>query len=414
MTQHDLFAAPPPSFAATTDGPADGTAPPRAFSAAERLDLLRLIRSENVGPVTVRRLLDRFGTARKALEALPALARNGGRAKPVKVCTAAAAEKELMQAEALGARLLCLGESAYPALLAAIDDAPPCLYALGHPALLARPCIGMVGARNASVAGKQFARKLALDLVAAGVTVVSGLARGIDTAAHDGALYAGAQYVGAQAGTAGPAAGTAAVLAGGVDVIYPPENDRLHRQMAEQGVILSEMPPGTIPQARHFPRRNRIISGLSLGVVVVEASAKSGSLITARCAADQGREVFAVPGSPLEARSEGPNLLLRDGATLIRHAGDILEAITRHPPTLAERGRAGFSGPVPALPAEQDLARARAEVVPCLTVTAVTVDEIIRQCQLSFAVVSMILLELELAGRLERHPGNRVSLLSAP
>lgn len=400
MTQHDLFSAPPPSLRADSS---DG-GPSRVFSNAERLDLLRLIRSENVGPVTLRRLLDRFGTARKALEALPTLARNGGRAKPIKVCPALTAERELMQAEALGARLLCVGESAYPALLAQVDDAPPCLYALGHAPLLARPCIGMVGARNASVAGKQFARKLAMDLVAAGVTVVSGLARGIDTAAHEGALHAGAQH---------SVAGTAAVLAGGVDVIYPPENDRLYRQMAEQGVILSEMPPATVPQARHFPRRNRIISGASLGVVVVEASAKSGSLITARYAADQGREVFAVPGSPLEARSEGPNLLLRDGATLIRHAGDILEAITRHPPALEERGRAGFSGPAPSLPPEQDLARARAEVVPCLTVTPVTVDEIIRQCQLSFAVVSMILLELDLAGRLERHPGNRVSLLPA-
>lgn len=403
MTQHDLFSAPPSSLHADSGD----AGPARSFSAAERLDLLRLIRSENVGPVTVRRLLDRFGTARKALEALPTLARNGGRAKPIKICPATTAEKELMQAEALGARLLCLGESAYPALLAQVEDAPPCLYALGHAPLLARPCIGMVGARNASVAGKQFARKLALDLAAAGITVVSGLARGIDTAAHEGALYAATRNDPA-------AAGTAAVVAGGIDVIYPPENDRLYRQMVEQGVILSEMPPATVPQARHFPRRNRIISGASLGVVVVEASAKSGSLITARCAADQGREVFAVPGSPLEARSEGPNLLLRDGATLIRHAGDILEAITRHPPALGERGRPGFSGPAPALPPEQDLARARAEVVPCLTVTAVTVDEIIRQCQLSFAVVSMILLELELAGRLERHPGNRVSLLSAP
>lgn len=381
---------------------------PRLFSASDRLDWLRLIRSENVGPVTFRRLLDRFGTARKALEALPDLAKRGGRAKPIRVCPALTAERELMQAEALGARLLCLGEADFPPLLAHVDDSPPCLYALGHPAVLGKPCVGIVGARNASAAGKQFARKLSMDLVAAGVTVVSGLARGIDTAAHEGAL--------ALPGRDG--AGTAAALAGGIDIIYPPENDRLYRQMTEQGVVLSEMPPGTEPQARHFPRRNRIISGCSIGVVVIEASARSGSLITARYAAEQGRDVFAVPGSPLDARSEGPNALLRDGAILIRHAQDVLDALVRSPlrsdTGLFEPESRTFSGPPPVLPPESDLVRAREEVVRALSVVPVTVDEMIRQCQLSFAVVSMILLELELAGRLERHPGNRVSLLPPP
>lgn len=370
--------------------------PGRPLSDAERLDWLRLIRCENVGPVTFFRLLERFGSAARALEALPGLARAGGRARPITLCSKARAEDEMARAERLGARVLCWGEPDFPAPLAATDGGPPLLFVRGHAGLFARPCIGVVGARNASAGARQFARKLAMDLGAAGVVVASGLARGLDTAAHEGSLETG----------------TVAVLAGGVDVIYPPENAALYDRIAEAGAVVSEMPPGTEPQARHFPRRNRIISGLALGVVVVEATARSGSLITARYAAEQGREVFAVPGSPLDARSGGPNQLLREGAVLTESARDVLNVLDdllRRP--FREPESREFDGPLPAPPDESELARARATVAEALGSMPVTVDEIIRQCQLSPSVVSMILLELELAGRLERHPGHRVSFL---
>lgn len=372
------------------------TQQPRHLSDADRLDWLRLIRSENVGPITFARLIERFGTARQALDAIPELARRGGRARPIKVCSKAAAERELIAAERIGARLLCGPEPDFPPLLATLDGAPPVLYALGHAHLLSKPTIGIVGARNASMAGRQFARRLAMELGQAGVVVVSGLARGLDTAAHEGSVETG----------------TVAVMAGGVDVVYPPENDRLHARIAAEGVVVSEMPPGTEPQARHFPRRNRIISGLSLGIVVVEATARSGSLITARLAGEQGREVFAVPGSPTDPRSEGPNGLIKDGAVLTRGAGDILDVLDtllRRP--LGERRRDLFDTPPPPLPTESEVVRARAAMAEALGPAPVTVDEIIRQCQLSPSMASLVLLEMELAGRLERHPGNRVSLL---
>lgn len=369
---------------------------PRPLSSAERLDWLRLIRCENVGPVTFARLIDRFGTAANALEALPDLARNGGRSKPIKICSRAAAEREALAAQAIGARLLCAAEPDYPALLRAIDDAPPCLYVLGDSALLQRPCVGLVGTRNASAGAKQFTRKLAMDLGAQGIMVASGLARGIDTAAHEGSLNGG----------------TIAAMAGGVDVVYPPENARLHAAIAAQGVVLSEHPPGLEPQARHFPRRNRLISGLSRAVVVVEASLRSGSLITARLAAEQGRDVFAVPGSPLDGRSEGPNQLLRDGAILCRGIHDVLEQLSGPLFTpLGEPSRQDFNGPVSTTPSAAALAEGREKVLSHLSVAPVMVDEIIRQCQLSASIVSFVLLELDLAGRLERFPGNRVSLL---
>ncbi|MFA7431105.1 MAG: DNA-processing protein DprA [Rhodospirillaceae bacterium] len=368
----------------------------RLLSESERVDWLRLIRCENVGPVTFFRLLERFGSAANALAALPDLARRGGRTKPIKICSKARAEAELDDAARLGARAVCSGEPDFPALLAATDGAPPLVYVRGHASLFSKPCIGMVGARNASAGARQFARKMAFDLGQAGVTVVSGLARGLDTAAHEGALDTG----------------TVAVVAGGVDIIYPPENAGLYHRIAEVGAVVSEMPPGTEPQARHFPRRNRIISGISAGVVVVEATARSGSLITARYAAEQGREVFAVPGSPMDARAAGPNGLIKDGAVLTQSAGDILDMLDdllRRP--FREPPGGGFDGPAPLVPDDSTLARARREVTQALGPIPVTVDEIIRQCQLSPSVVSMILLELELAGRLERHPGHRVSFL---
>ncbi|MGE5504332.1 MAG: DNA-processing protein DprA [Actinomycetota bacterium] len=368
----------------------------RALSSAERLDWLRLIRSENVGPRTFAKLLERFGTAGAALVALPELARRGGRTRPIAVCPRAAAEAELAAVERIGARLVAMIEPAYPRWLAAVDDAPPLLCVLGNAALLEKPMVAMVGARNATLNGRNLARRISAELGRAGLVVASGMARGVDTAAHEGAL----------------AFGTVAVLAGGADVVYPPENGELWARIVEAGAVVSEMPPGIQPQASHFPRRNRIISGMALGVVVVEASLKSGSLITARLAADQGRAVFAVPGSPLDPRAAGPNDLLRRGATLTESADDVLGVLAdllRRP--LSEGRRGVYDAPPTPAPEEGEVARARSTIVESLGPTPVTVDEIIRQCQLSPSVVSMVLLELELAGRLERHPGNQVSLL---
>lgn len=368
----------------------------RQLSSAERFDWLRLIRSENVGPRTFSRLLERFGSASAALAALPDLARKGGLRRPIRICPKADAEREMEAAGRVGCRLLALCEPGYPAWLAQLEDAPPLLSLLGNASVLAKPMVAMVGARNASLNGRNFARRLAADLGRAGYVVASGLARGIDTAAHQGAL----------------ASGTVAVMAGGVDVVYPPENEGLWRDIAETGAVVSEMPVGVQPQASHFPRRNRIVSGLALGVVVVEANARSGSLITARFAAEQGREVFAVPGSPMDPRAAGPNDLIRQGATLTEGLGDITDVLgdlLRRP--LAEGKRPEFQGSAPVEPSESEMDRARAEIIESMGPVAVTVDEIIRQCQLSPSMVSWVLLELELAGRLERHPGNRVSLL---
>lgn len=368
---------------------------PHEFSDAERLDWLRLIRSENIGPIVFRQLLVRFGTAAKALAALPALACRAGRGRPITVRTKAAAEHELDALARVGARLLCLGEAGYPLPLAAIDDAPPVITVLGRTELLVRDALAVVGARNASANGRRFARQLAADLGGAGLAIVSGLARGIDAAAHDGAL----------------STGTVAVQAGGVDVIYPPENKDLYDRIRSEGVLMSEMPPATEPQARHFPRRNRLISGLSLGVVIVEAAPRSGSLITARFALEQGRELFAVPGSPLDPRARGCNHLIRQGANLVEGAEDVLDAITgalRRP--LAE-SKADLYRPAPTIvlsDAEVDAARPAVEEL--LSPTPVVVDELIRQCQLSPATVNTVLLELELVGRVQRSPGGRVAL----
>ncbi len=266
----------------------------RAISTTERRDRLRLARTENVGPVTYRELMGRYASATRALDALPHLARRGGRIAPLKIVSIADADRELEAGDRLGATLITLGEAAFPPPLAALDPPPPLVWALGHPSLLHKPAVAVVGARIASAAGQRFARAIAMELGQAGLVVVSGLARGIDGAAHEGAL----------------ATGTVAVLAGGVDDIYPPEHKALYAQIRAQGCLVSENAVGRRATARDFPRRNRIISGLSLGVVVVEAEQRSGSLITARLANEQGREVFAVPGSPLDPRAKGPN----DGA----------------------------------------------------------------------------------------------------
>lgn len=370
--------------------------PRRPLTDSDRIDWLRLIRTENVGPVTFHKLMERFGTARAAIDALPDLARRGGRQKPLRMVTKAEAERELAAVKRFGARVLCACEPEYPEALAAIDDAPPVLNVCGHPHLLQRRAVAIVGARNASLNGRKFAHALARDLGAAGLLVVSGLARGIDTGAHQGSL----------------ATGTAAVMAGGIDVVYPEENQELAAAIAAQGVLVAESPLGTQPQARHFPRRNRIISGLSLGVVVVEAAPRSGSLITARMALDQGREVFAVPGSPLDPRCQGTNALIQQGAMLVQSADDVLE-VFRHlePPGTKEHTYGTLPAPPLAVPAEDEVDAARTLVLENLSPTPVTIDELVRGCQLSAPVVLAAVLELELAGRIQRQPGNRVNLI---
>jgi DNA processing protein len=350
-------------------------------------------------------LLRRFGSAAAALDALPRLSKSGG-ARPTAPMSRRAAEAELAAIDRLGGRLVCWGEPAYPPALAAVDDAPPVLTLLGRAELLLAPVVAVVGARNASANGRRLARELAAGLGEAGIVVASGMARGIDAAAHLGALDTG----------------SVAVVAGGADIVYPEENRGLYDALARDGAIVAELPLGTEPQARHFPRRNRIISGLALGVVVVEAAAKSGSLITARFALEQGREVFAVPGSPLDPRCRGANHLLRNGATLTETAADILgqlgPLLRGHPPVRPPapvQRRLPLPGavPRPAIPiATRPIGEDAALdlLVEKLSPTPVAVDELVRQCQMSAASIATLLLELELAGRIERHPGNLVSL----
>jgi DNA processing protein len=362
----------------------------------ERLDWLRLIRTQSVGPISFYGLLQRYGSAAAALAALPELAQRGGRAG-FKVWPRAEAEREMAAIARFGARLVAWGEPEYPHLLAQVEDAPPLITLLGRVELLQRRSIAVVGARNASAAGQRFARELAWELGRNGFVVTSGLARGIDAAAHSGTLESG----------------TIAVVAGGADIVYPEENRRLHDDIATRGLIAAEMPVGTEPQARHFPRRNRIISGLSLGVVVVEAALKSGSLITARFAGEQGREVFAVPGSPLDPRCRGANDLIRNGATLVESADDIIAALGNSaagPRGLAEDRRRFGPGAAPASdPDEAAIEAARQRILSLLGPTPVPLDELLRDGALTPGVVAVALIELELAGRIERHPGGRIS-----
>ncbi|MCP5367941.1 MAG: DNA-protecting protein DprA [Hyphomicrobiales bacterium] len=372
-----------------------GESRPRILSDGEKLDWLRLIRSQAVGPITFHRLLERFGPAAAALDALPGLARRGGR-RDLKVCSRDAAEREMEQVSRAGARLVALGEPDYPPLLALIEDAPPLISVLGHAGLLRKRAVAVVGARNASLNGLTIARRIAGELGGSGLMVVSGMARGIDAAAHQGALDTG----------------TVAVLGGGVDVPYPRENAALYDDLKARGTLVSEVAPGVQPQARHFPRRNRIIAGMGRGVLVVEASPRSGSLITARLALEQGREVFAVPGSPLDPRARGANDLLRQGATLAETGEDIVRALRdMAPKPLEEPEPVDFAGGTPASPDQDAVDAARGRVTELLGPSPVTVDEVLRNCQFSLAVVTLVLLEMELAGRLQRHPGNRVSLV---
>lgn len=366
----------------------------KALSQKDRLAWLRLIRSENVGPITFYHLLARFGSAQAALEAVPELAAKGGR-KKIKLCSQGAAEKEYAAAEGAGAQLIARDDPLYPPLLRQIDDAPPILTVKGHPQLLTKKAIALVGARNASVSGCKIAGQFAHDLGQGGLAVVSGLARGIDGAAHAASLETG----------------TIGVQGGGVDVVYPRENAALYDQMAERGCIIAESPMGTQPQSRHFPRRNRIISGLCRAVVVVEAAPRSGSLITARMALEQGRDVFAVPGSPLDLRAKGTNDLIREGAILADSAASILMDMSAHAPMQMQEEPIAFQNPIqPAAPLEVSQT-VRETIIAALSPTPVGLDDVVRQCHVSVHEVQNILLELELAGRLDRHSGNMVALI---
>lgn len=375
----------------------------------ELLALLRLARSRRVGPTTFHRLLAEHGDAPSALAALPDVAAAAG-VEGYTPCPEERALGEWRAGRGAGAVLLVPGRPGWPALLEGLEDAPPLLWALGDAGLLARPAIALVGARNASSLGLRMAARLAADLGKAGLVIVSGLARGIDAAAHDAALPTG----------------TIAVLAGGIDVTYPPENAALSRQIAEHGLLLSEQPPGLQPQARHFPRRNRIVSGLSRALVVVEGAARSGSLITARAAAEQGREVMAVPGHPTDARADGCNALIREGAALVRGAADVLEALSSLPfamsPPRAGRRRLE-DGPDPRRNAAQNTAvpAAQAPMPPAaepglparllslLGPSPVPEDQLIRDLGQSARDVVAALVTLEMEGAVLRHPGALVS-----
>ncbi len=356
----------------------------------DRFSWLRLLRSRKVGPTTFRRLLREHGSAQNALAALPEMARAAG-IEGYEICPPGVIEAELKAAKAAKARLLCLGAADFPDALMDLSDAPPMLWAIGDTSVLKRRSIAMVGARNCSSLGARMARGLAKELGEKGFVIVSGLARGIDTSAH----------------LASVDTGTIAVMAGGVDVIYPAENTDLARDIAETGLRLSEQPIGVTPQARHFPRRNRIISGLAQAVVVVEAAAKSGSLITARDALDQGREVLAVPGHPFDARAAGCNLLIRDGATLVRSAEDVIDAL---PPEQAEMFWEPPSAVAPDPKPVSNPAALHNEILMRLGPSPIAEDQLIRDIAATAGEIGPILVDLELDGRIQRQPGGLLSL----
>ncbi len=400
------------------------------LSDRQRLDWLRLIRSESIGPRSFRSLMNRFGGAAAALDALPDLARQAGR--DIRICPAAEAEREFEGLSRLGGRFIALGEVEYPVPLQAIDSAPPLLAVLGRAEVLQRPGVALVGSRNASAAGMKFTARLARELGEADFTVVSGLARGIDTAAHEASLETG----------------TVAVLAGGLDEIYPPQNIPLARRLLERGALVSEMPLGWVARARDFPRRNRLVSGLSLGTVVVEAARRSGSLITARFANEQGRLVFAVPGSPLDPRAEGGNHLIREGATLCAEAAHVIEALQPlrqreldlSPLPRLMREAAGQPAseamwdeldlpeiePAPGYarhedgfelePSSSSRAAAAADpgrrVLDLLGPMPIALDDLVRASGLPAGEVGHVLVELELTGAIRRHPGGTLSRLA--
>ncbi|WP_369815801.1 DNA-processing protein DprA [Erythrobacter sp. QSSC1-22B] len=350
---------------------------------------IRLLRSPNIGPVSYAQLLMRFGSALAALDALPELGRRGGRA--YRAAPAETIEREIEAVRRAGAKYLFHDQPGYPALLGQLDSAPPILTWRGDLALAAQPCVAMVGARNASAAAVKLARDFASALAEAGFTVVSGLARGIDGAAHEGAFPR-----------------TVGVIASGIDIAYPPQHAALQERIASEGLLFAEQPPGTEPRGSHFPSRNRIIAGLAAGTLVVEAAVRSGSLITARLAGEAGREVMAIPGSPLEPRSHGGNHLIREGAVLVQSPEEVVELLSGFDgiPRSTFREPAGDFDHAP-----EELANAEpADIAALLTTAPIAVDELIRQSGESAAAVQLALLELEIAGRLERHAAGRVSL----
>jgi DNA processing protein len=382
LDEHDLFTPAP--------------LPVAELDPEQRLACLRLIRSDNVGPVTFRELVNHYGGAVQALDALPELARRGGRT--IRICPAERAERELEAAERIGAKIIFTIEPGYPALLAHIDAPPPAVYVKGDIQLLSRPMIAIVGSRQASAAGLTLARRFAADLGRRGFVTVSGLARGIDAAVHDASLQTG----------------TVAVLAGGIDFVYPPENARLQDKVAETGCLATEMPPGFEPRAKDFPRRNRLVAGMSFGVVVIEAARRSGTLTTARMSAEQGREVFAVPGHPLDPRAEGTNHLLKTGAQLVTSAEDVIEILA---PVVAGMNMAmehhaayEVAPPPPPRPPPLIGNSDRDRVLSALTPNPVPVDDLARSVELGARELRVILMELDLAGRIERHGQGLVSL----
>jgi len=364
----------------------------RALSDTERRAWLRLARTQNVGPVTFANLISRYSDPIEALAEVPRLARRGG-GNDLRIPSDEEARRELDALSKLGGRMIASIEPEFPKGLAALEAPPPLINVVGHASLLQREMVAIVGARNASALGRKFAQTIANELGDANLVIASGLARGIDTAAHEGSL----------------ATGTCAVVAGGIDIVYPPENQTLYDRIRTEGAIVSEMTVGQAPQARHFPRRNRIIAGLSRGVVIVEAAEGSGSLITANYALEQNREIFAVPGSPLDPRARGTNRLIREGATLTESASDVLSVLRpilggsfREPDSVMRGGDAKIT--------DADVDRVRKQVLELLGPAPVEVDELIRQTGVPTSAVLIVLLELELAGRLTRQPGNTVSL----
>ncbi len=370
-----------------------------SLSDDQRLNWLRLIRSQNVGPATFRDLISHYGTASAAIDALPELALRGGAAARIKVCTVEDAERELVKCADAGARYIAMGEADYPPLLRNADQCPPLLCVKGKSEILSRKAVAMVGSRNASISGMKLAQRLSNQLGEADYAVVSGLARGIDTAAHKAALEHG----------------TIAVFAGGVDYVFPEENRELAGEILDHGgAVVSEMPIGWQPRSKDFPRRNRIITGLASAVIVVEAAKRSGSLITARLANEMGRLVLAVPGSPLDPRSEGTNGLIKQGATLVTAIEDVLDALAPLDPTVENRTHGADEDDntyesEPLAPENTD-ERLRQAIISALGPSPSEIDDIIRFTGATPGQVQLVLMELDLAGRLERHAGNRVSL----
>lgn len=363
--------------------------------AVEKLAWLRLARTDNVGPITFYKFIEHFGSAQQAIEALPEYLKK--RKRPLKIPSLAAVEKEYEALQKKGGDFIAAFEDTYPLGLSAIEDAPPVIAVIGRTELLSKPAVGMVGARNASINGRKLAEKMARELGQAGQVIVSGLARGIDTAAHAGSLETG----------------TIAVVAGGIDVVYPSENQKLYEEICDKGIVVAENRLGTPPKARDFPRRNRVVSGISQGVVVVEATQRSGSLITARLAGEQGRDVYAVPGFPFDPRAEGPNSLIRDGATLVRHAEDVLENIRSFTGSGFSEPRRAHFDPLDLpqdqdAPDEQSLENARELILQNLSFSPTGLDELLRTCQLNLPVMQLALIELELEGQIQRLPGNRI------